>query len=129
MQYLAAYAVSLLGGLILAEAVVRWLGWQLERWRKKHDLDVTLRPSLPYWAIQVGLIERLLITTMVLTNVSGAVGFVGAWFAVKGAGAWYRVPHETNSGYWEGQFFTAMMGTAASVLMAIVGAQVPGWLS
>jgi hypothetical protein len=85
-QIVYVYALS----IILATPVTELWSRLLHRAalkipRDEKDEEASRVPWIPRL---VGILERLIITTLVGWNVSGATGFIGGWIAVKSAGGW-----------------------------------------
>jgi hypothetical protein len=78
------------------------------------------KPGRVWWIPPlIGIFERIIITTLIAFSVSGAASFIGTWIAVKIAGGWITWSKGTT--YGRGVLFVSLLGSAMSVLFALVG--------
>jgi hypothetical protein len=115
-KYLLGYSLS----VVVAVPVTYLWSLFLHRLVAKHKTAEDEQAGRVLWIpLLVGVFERAIITTLVGWQVSGTAGFIGAWVAVKSAGGWSTWSKGTT--YGRAVFFTGLLGSAMSILFAVVG--------
>jgi hypothetical protein len=116
MRYVIGYSVS-----ILVAIPVTWL-WARMLHHLIRNLDgceASALESVPWAPVLIGIFERAMITTMIAWSVSGSGSFIGAWLAIKSAGAWSWWGRDTP--YGRATFFIRLLGSSVSILFALCG--------
>lgn len=113
---IVGYGVSVFVAMPVTYLWSRALHASVTHLRRPAERDAERVPWIPF---VVGVVERVLVTTLVGWNVSGAAGFIGAWIAVKSAGGWQSWSKGTT--YGRAILFIGLLGSALSILFAIAG--------
>jgi hypothetical protein len=117
--FIIGYSISLPVG-----AVVAYLFW-VHFHRMAEEIERGPKESQEYRAfklpVAIGLVERLLITTLVGFDVGGSAGFIGAWITIKAVGGWAKIAGPSASPYARAVFMAGLLSSAVSAFMAIVG--------
>ena len=115
-QYILAYVLSVLLAIPVTFFWTELLHKLVQRYKTEEDKQAERVRWIPPL---IGVFERAIITTLVGWEVPGTAGFIGAWVAVKSAGGWSSWSKGTN--YGRAIFFAGLLGSAMSLLFAIVG--------
>jgi hypothetical protein len=111
------YGISALGGALVTLGWSNLLHGALARQFKKEASANPVGRVLWIPAV-LGIIERTLITTFVLFIPMAVGPFAGAWVTIKAVGGWGVFKDQTS--YSRALFMTGLLGSAMSVLWAIV---------
>jgi prepilin signal peptidase PulO-like enzyme (type II secretory pathway) len=118
--YVAAYGLSVVVGALVTIAAWWLLHKLLSKVHTQPEDKLGAFGACPLWIPPtIGVVERVLYTTLVGWNVSGAAAFIGAWVTIKALGGWQAV--NKGTGYGRAAFFVGLIGSALSVLFGIVG--------
>jgi hypothetical protein len=115
--YVFGYGVSLVVG-----AIVLWPAWRLLHHltsripRTPDDKEATTIWWIP---VSIGVVERMVFTTLIAWNVSGAASFIGAWVTIKAVGGWNT--WNKGSTYGRATFMIALILSALSAMFGIFG--------
>ena len=115
--YVHGYGISLVAG-----AVFMWPVWKLlSHLTSKIPKDATDKEATTVWwfPVSMGIVERMVFTTLIGWNVPGAAAFIGAWVTIKALGGWGRWSQGTT--YGRATFMGALMLSALSAMFGIGG--------
>ena len=73
-------------------------------------------PWIPKW---LGILERLIVTTLIGFGVAGAPAFMGTWILAKSAGGWLTI-NKNGTTHGRAVVMVGLLGSAFSMLVAIV---------
>jgi hypothetical protein len=116
-QYVLGYVLIGCVGAIVSLAYGKFT-WKA---REKYKKDIQVTPErATEWPVWIGIIERLIYTTLVGFDISGAAAFIGAWVTIKAIGGWASWSQDKDL-YGKVLFFSALLGSAISVLFGLIG--------
>jgi hypothetical protein len=106
--------ISIFGGFIVTLAWSEGWHWYL-RW--KFPTVFKTRDGLRPIGITIGLIERGLITTLVVFMQPAVGPFAGAWIVVKAAAGWGSLKNDTLPS--RSRYYVTLLGSLVSIFWAI----------
>ena len=113
---IAAFALSvILGGVVTS---IIW--WVLHGIVDRTAQATAKKPERVFWIpLVVGVVERILITTMVGWSVGASGAFIATWILIKALGGWSRLKGE--SPYFRSVYSVGLICSAISALFAVAG--------
>jgi hypothetical protein len=120
-QYISKFVLGYVLIGCLGAAVTLTYGnysWKSREKYRKEDIEPPERAT--EWPVWTGILERLIYTTFVGFDISGAAAFIGAWVTIKAIGGWASWSADKEL-YGKVLFFSALLGSAISVLFGVVG--------
>ena len=116
-NYVWGYLVSIIGGGIFTAISSKITHSLLKKHKSQIDPDIE---SICWIPVTIGVLERLLITTVVGFNVPGAASFMAAWVAVKALHGWGR-SKEDDSIFIRGKLFVGFINSLFSMIFGLAG--------
>ena len=119
MKWLAVYFLSCIGGAILAEAWMNFSSKAVAKHISKHFVPDTTGATERLWWLSTltGVVERAIITTLVLWAPKVLVLFIGGWMALKLAGGWGLLKDPTPQNRYT--YSIGLLGSVLSISWAI----------
>ncbi|HME42316.1 MAG TPA: hypothetical protein VKF36_04450 [Syntrophorhabdales bacterium] len=116
-RYLVGYLVC---GIIAVPVLWLWWRYLIRRTECTRGREQESAPRIAWFPIMTGIFERLIYTTLVGFEVSGAAAFVGAWVTIKAIGGWVTWSKDSTP-YGKALFFSGLLGSAMSLLFGVAG--------
>ena len=113
------FAVYFFGGSVSAFVTfIAWLSLVIYSEKKRGHQEPAYRTLvLP---VIIGVLERIIYTTLIGFDVSGAGIFIGTWLGIKVAGGWSTWSQDKTL-YGKVLFFSALIVNAISIICGTVG--------
>ncbi|HVS40599.1 MAG TPA: hypothetical protein VMS17_33900 [Gemmataceae bacterium] len=130
IRYIHGYAFSVLLGAFCSRVGWYAFHWMADRIKleqtpddnnpkqtklEEREFRTTLMP------ITLGVIERIVITTLVGFGVGGSAGFIGAWITIKAVGGWGRIAGPKSTPYQRAIFMAGLLSSIWSAFFGVVG--------
>lgn len=115
------YAISVLVAWPITLWWSTWLHNRVERYKPKPEDPKQEEPAhrIPWIPITIGILERVLFTTLVGWNVPGAGAFIGSWIMIKALGGWAKWSQGTT--YGRAVFGVGLLGSSLSAILGVAG--------
>jgi hypothetical protein len=124
---LVAYLITTVGIGVFAYFWSKFLFWKIKKqFPPNHLHDINIE-GVGWLSALVGVLERAVITTLVIWMPSSTGAFVGGWMIVKAIGDWPTISKGTTAG--SAYYIGGLLGTIFSILGGIgVGLLTAPWL-
>ena len=117
MKYFIVYIVC---GLIAICVTWKWVQYLIGQTEKVRAPGVDPAPRVQKFPVMTGIIERIIYTTVIGFDVSGAGAFIGAWITIKAIGGWASWSKDQTV-YGKSLFFSGLLGSAMFAVFGIFG--------
>lgn len=116
-KYIKAYVIW---GAVSAIVTLCWWEYLILKVENVHKRHFAVPPiRVPWFPTRMGILERIIYTTLIGFNVPAAAAFIGGWVTIKAIGGWATWAQKDHP-YGKALFFSGLLGSAMSVIFGLI---------